>query len=72
MDEGNRQAENGVDTAVKYLAQNNLATINKRSVVDFMTDDEPAQAVGKGEIIMISKNDNNDNNNKKKKNNNNN
>ena len=49
MDEGNRQAENGVDTAVKYLAQNNLAAINKKSVVDFMTDEDPAFAMGKGE-----------------------
>ena len=49
MDEGNRQAENGVDTAIKYLAQNNMASINKKTVVDFMTDEEPAKAVGKGE-----------------------
>ena len=48
MDEGNRQAENGVDTAIKFLAQNNLATINKKTVLDFMTDEEPAKAVGKG------------------------
>ena len=49
MDEGNRQAENGVDTAIKYLAQNNLANINKKSVLDFMKDEEPSNAVGKGE-----------------------
>ena len=49
MDEGNRQAENGVDSAIKYLTQNNLATINKKSVVDFMTDEDPAIAMGKGE-----------------------
>ena len=49
MDEGNRQAENGVDTAIKYLAQKNLANINKKSVLDFMMDEEPSNAVGKGE-----------------------
>ena len=32
-DEGNRVAENGVDTAIKYLSQNNMANINKRSMV---------------------------------------
>ena len=49
MDEGNRQAENGVDVAIKYLAQNNMASINKKTVVDFMTEEEPGKAVGKGE-----------------------
>ena len=26
-------AENGVDTAIKYLSQNNMANINKKSMV---------------------------------------
>ena len=48
-DDGNKQAENGVDTAIKYLTQNNIASINKKSVLSFM-DEEPAQAVDKGEV----------------------
>jgi ionotropic glutamate receptor len=32
-DERNIQAENGVDTAIKYLTQNNMANINKKSMV---------------------------------------
>ena len=48
-DDGNKQAENGVDTAIKYLTQNNIASINKKSVLSFM-DEEPAQAVEKGEV----------------------
>ena len=31
--EGDRPAENGVETALKYLAQTNKANINKKSMV---------------------------------------
>ena len=49
MDVGNLQAQNGLDTAIRYLAQNNLATVNKQTVVDFLQDQDPSNAVGKGE-----------------------
>ena len=49
MDVGNLQAQNGLDTAIRYLAQNNLATVNKQTVVDFLQDEDPSNAVGKGE-----------------------
>ena len=49
MDAGNLQAQNGLDTAIRYLAQNNLATVNKQTVVDFLQDEDPSNAVGKGE-----------------------
>ena len=38
MDVGNLQAQNGLDTAIRYLAQNNLATVNKQTVVDVLMD----------------------------------
>ena len=49
IDAGNLQAQNGLDTAIRYLAQNNLATVNKQTVVDFLQDEDPSNAVGKGE-----------------------
>ena len=55
-DEGNRQAENGVDTAIKYLAQNNMANINKKSMVSLTG--EPFQAAGGSEyqhhLLLVS------------------
>ena len=39
-DEGNRPAENGVDTAIKYLTQNNMGNINKKSMVTLTGETE--------------------------------
>ena len=50
-DEGNRQAENGVETAIKYLAQNNMANINKKSMVTL--NGEPNKAAGDSEYLML-------------------
>ena len=50
-DEGNRQAENGVETAIKYLAQNNMANINKQSMVTITG--EPNKAAGDSEYLML-------------------
>ena len=51
-DEGNRQAENGVETAIKYLAQNNMANINKQSMVTITG--EPNKAAGDSEYLRCS------------------
>ena len=48
-DEGNRQAENGVETAIKYLAGNNMGNINKQSMVSLTGD--PVDAAGDSEYL---------------------
>ena len=50
-DEGNRQAENGVDTAIKYLTQKGLANINKKSMVSLTG--EPFKAAGDSEYLIL-------------------
>ena len=50
-DEGNRQAENGVDTAIKYLTQKGLASINKKSMVTLTG--EPFKAAGDSEYLIL-------------------
>ena len=50
-DEGDRQAENGVETAIKYLAQNNMANINKKSMVTLTG--QPFKAAGDSEYLMV-------------------
>ena len=39
-DEGDRPAENGVETALKYLAQTNKTNINKKSIVTLTGETE--------------------------------
>ena len=51
-DEGNRQAENGVETAIKYLTQNNKANINKKSMVTITG--QPFKAAGDSEYLRCS------------------
>ena len=48
-DEGNRQAENGVETAIKYLAGNNMGNINKQSMVSLTGD--PVDAARDSEYL---------------------
>ena len=43
-------AENGVDTAIKYLSQNNMANINKKSMVTL--SEEPFKALGDSEYLI--------------------
>ena len=50
-DDGNRQAENGVETALKYLAQNNRANINKKSMVALTGDAD--KATQDSEYLMV-------------------
>ena len=50
-DEGNRQAENGVDTAIKYLAGKGLGSINRRSMVTLTG--EPFKAAGDSEYPIL-------------------
>ena len=58
-DEGNRQAENGVETALKYLAQNNRANINKKSMVTLtgrsLPPLEPLAYFSLGKMILCPK-----------------
>ena len=48
-DEANIQAENGVETALKYLAGNNMTNINKRSMVTL--SGEPVNAARDSEYL---------------------
>ena len=50
-DEGNRQAENGVDTAIKYLTGKGLGSINRRSMVTLTG--EPFKAAGDSEYQIL-------------------
>ena len=50
-DEGNRQAENGVDTAIKYLTGKGLGSINRRSMVTLTG--EPNKAAGDSEYMIL-------------------
>ena len=50
-EEGNRPAENGVDTAIKYLAQNNMGNINKKSMVTLTG--EPFGTAGDSEYLVV-------------------
>ena len=49
-------AENGVDTAIKYLSQNNMANINKKSMVSLTG--EPVEAARGSEyhhhLLLVS------------------
>ena len=51
-DENNRQAENGVDTAIKYLAQNNMASVNKQSMVTLTG--QPVNAAGDSKYLILT------------------
>ena len=53
-DEGNRQAENGVETALKYLAQNNRANINKKSMVALTGDADKATQDSEYLMVVVS------------------
>ena len=44
-------AENGVDTAIKYLSQNNMANINKKSMVTLTGDGD--KAMQNSEYLMV-------------------
>ena len=50
-DDGNRQAENGVETAIKYLDRNNMANINQNSMV-FSTG-EPFKTADDCEYLIL-------------------
>ena len=50
-DEGNRQAENGVDTAIKYLMQNGMGSVNKKSMVTLTG--EPNKAASDSEYLLL-------------------
>ena len=50
-DEANRQAENGVDTAIKYLMQNGMASVNKKSMVTLTG--EPNKAASDSEYLIL-------------------
>ena len=50
-DEGDRPAENGVETALKYLAQNNMANINKKSMIALTEDAD--KATQDSEYLMV-------------------
>ena len=50
-DEGNRVAENGVETAIKYLAQNNMASVDKKSMVTLSGD--PRRAAEDSEYLSL-------------------
>ena len=50
-DEANRQAENGVETAIKYLTQKGLASVNKKSMVTLTG--EPNKAASDSEYLIL-------------------
>ena len=52
-DDGNRQAENGVDTAIKYLAQNNMGNINKKSMVTLTGEGSKAALDSEYPILAV-------------------
>ena len=52
-EEGDRPAENGVETAIKYLAQNNKANINTTSMVSLTGEPEKALRDSKYQILTV-------------------
>ena len=50
-DEGDKPAENGVETALRYLAQTNKANINKKSMVTLT--EEAGNTTRDSEYLMV-------------------
>ena len=51
-DQNHRQAENGVATAIKYLAGNNMGNINKQSMVSLTG--QPVNAAGDSKYLILT------------------
>ena len=52
-DEGDKPAENGVETALKYLAQTNKANINKKSMVTLTGDLENTTRDSEYLVVLV-------------------